>query len=283
MIFLNCQKCPLLLCRIYPNGPADINQFQAACSVALVIRELLKKGLLHRDVNTIAGLGLERYTQEPWLNEGQLAWREGTLSSLDSNVIASIEQPFEQQGGTKVMTGNLGRAVMKTSAIPSDNQVIEAPAVVFNSQHDIVSAFEAGKLDRDCVVVVRYQGLQANGMPELHKLMPPLGVLMDRGFKVALVTDGRLSGASGKVPSAIHVTPEAKTGGLLAKIKDGDWLRVDGRTGELTLLVDEHELAQRTPYQPDLSEEYIGCGRELFDALRTQLSGAEQGACCITF
>ncbi|KMJ44261.1 phosphogluconate dehydratase [Xenorhabdus khoisanae] len=272
-----------LLCRIYPNGPADINQFQAAGGVTLVIRELLKKGLLHRDVNTIAGFGLERYTQEPWLNEGQLAWREGAFSSLDNNVIASIEHPFERHGGTKVMTGNLGRAVMKTSAVPVDNQVIEAPAVVFNSQHDIAPAFEAGKLDRDCVVVVRYQGPQANGMPELHKLMPPLGVLMDRGFKIALVTDGRLSGASGKVPSAIHVTPEARTGGLLAKVQNGDLIRVDGRTGELMLLVDEQELAQRTPYQPDLSEGHIGCGRELFGALRTQLSGAEQGACCITF
>ncbi|MBI6547564.1 phosphogluconate dehydratase [Xenorhabdus lircayensis] len=272
-----------LLCRIYPNGPADINQFQAAGGVALVIRELLKKGLLHRDVNTIAGFGLERYTQEPWLNEGQLTWREGACSSLDSKVIARIEQPFEQHGGTKVMTGNLGRAVMKTSAVPANNQVIEAPAVVFNSQHDISPAFEAGKLNRDCVVVVRNQGPQANGMPELHKLMPPLGVLMDRGFKVALVTDGRLSGASGKVPSAIHVTPEAKTGGLLAKIQDGDVIRVDGRTGELILLVDEQELAQRVLYQPDLSEGHIGCGRELFGALRTQLSGAEQGACCIKF
>ncbi|MDC9598755.1 phosphogluconate dehydratase [Xenorhabdus anantnagensis] len=272
-----------LLCRIYPNGPADINQFQTAGGVALVIRELLKKGLLHRDVNTIAGFGLERYTQEPWLNEGQLVWREGVFISLDNNVIANIEQPFEQHGGTKVMTGNLGRAVMKTSAVPANNQIIEAPAVVFNSQHDIVPAFEAGKLNRDCVVVVRYQGPQANGMPELHKLMPPLGVLMDRGFKVALVTDGRLSGASGKVPSAIHVTPEAKAGGSLAKIQDGDVIRVNGRTGELMLLVDARELAQRAPYQPDLSEGHIGCGRELFSALRTQLSGAEQGACCITF
>ncbi|PYB18623.1 phosphogluconate dehydratase, partial [Serratia marcescens] len=173
--------------------------------------------------------------------------------------------------------------VMKPSAVPADNQIIEAPAVVFDSQHDIVPAFEAGKLDRDCVVVVRFQGPQANGMPELHKLMPPLGVLMDRGFKVALVTDGRLSGASGKVPSAIHVTPEAYTGGLLAKVRDGDPIRVNGRSGELQVLVDADELAQRTPCQPDLSAEHIGCGRELFGALRSQLSGAEQGACCIKF
>ncbi|MDR3432434.1 MAG: phosphogluconate dehydratase [Rouxiella aceris] len=272
-----------LLCRIYPNGPADINQFQAAGGVQLVMRELLKNGLLHQDVNTVAGFGLNRYTQEPWLDNGKLAWREGAEKSLDSEVIASIAQPFEHHGGTKVLSGNLGRAVMKTSAVPAANQIIEAPAVVFESQHDIVPAFEAGKLDHDCVVVVRFQGPQANGMPELHKLMPPLGVLLDRGFKVALVTDGRLSGASGKVPSAIHVTPEAYTGGMLAKVQNGDMIRVNGRTGELELLVDESELARRLPYQPDLRAEHIGCGRELFSALRTQLSGAEQGACCIRF
>ncbi|MBF7981326.1 MULTISPECIES: phosphogluconate dehydratase [Rahnella] len=272
-----------LLCRIYPNGPADINQFQAAGGVQLVVRELLNHGLLHQDVSTVAGFGLERYTQEPWLDNGELAWREGAQSSLDTNVIASVSAPFEHHGGTKVLSGNLGRAVMKTSAVPADNQIIEAPAVVFESQHDIVPAFEAGKLNRDCVVVVRFQGPQANGMPELHKLMPPLGVLMDRGFKVALVTDGRLSGASGKVPSAIHVTPEAYTGGMLAKVQDGDIIRVNGRTGELALLVDDAELAKRTAYQPDLSAEHTGCGRELFGALRSQLSGAEQGACCIKF
>ncbi|SMB52846.1 6-phosphogluconate dehydratase [Serratia proteamaculans] len=272
-----------LLCRIYPNGPADINQFQASGGVALVVRELLKHGLLHEDVHTVAGFGLARYTQEPWLDNGQLAWREGAETSLDDKVIASVDMPFEHHGGTKVLAGNLGRAVMKTSAVPTDNQIIEAPAVVFESQHDIVPAFEAGKLDRDCVVVVRFQGPQANGMPELHKLMPPLGVLMDRGFKVALVTDGRLSGASGKVPSAIHVTPEAYTGGMLAKVQNGDLIRVNGRTGELALLVDAEQLAQRAPYQPDLSAEHSGCGRELFGALRSQLSGAEQGACCIKF
>ncbi len=272
-----------LLCRIYPNGPADINQFQAAGGVQLVVRELLKNGLLHQDVQTIAGFGLERYTQEPWLDNGQLAWRDGAESSLDNNVIASVAKPFEHHGGTKVLSGNLGRAVMKTSAVPMDSQIIEAPAIVFESQHDIVPAFEAGKLNQDCVVVVRFQGPQANGMPELHKLMPPLGVLMDRGFKVALVTDGRLSGASGKVPSAIHVTPEAYTGGMLAKVQNGDVIRINGRTGELQLRVDEAVLALRTPYQPDLSSERAGSGRELFSALRSQLSGAEQGACCIAF
>ena len=272
-----------LLCRIYPNGPADINQFQASGGVALLVRELLAHGLLHEDVHTVAGFGLQRYTQEPWLENGQLAWRDGPEASLDDKVIARVAQPFEQHGGTRVLQGNLGRAVMKTSAVPADNQIITAPAVVFESQHDVLPAFEAGELNKDCVVVVRFQGPQANGMPELHKLMPPLGVLMDRGFKVALVTDGRLSGASGKVPSAIHVTPEAYTGGLLAKVQNGDTIRVNGRTGELELQVDPQILHERVAYQPDLSAEHIGSGRELFGALRSQLSGAEQGACCIKF
>ena len=272
-----------LLARLYPNGPADINHFQAAGGVPVLMRELLKGGLLHEDVNTVAGFGLSRYTLEPWLNNGELDWREGAAAPLDSDVIATIAQPFSHHGGTKVLSGNLGRAVMKTSAVPQENQVIEAPAVVFESQHDVVPAFEAGLLDRDCVVVVRHQGPKANGMPELHKLMPPLGVLLDRRFKIALVTDGRLSGASGKVPSAIHLTPEAWDGGLLAKVRDGDMIRVNGQTGELQLLVDEDELSRREAYHPDLSAERVGTGRELFAALREKLSGAEQGATCITF
>jgi phosphogluconate dehydratase len=207
-----------LMARLYPNGPADINHFQAAGGVPVLMRELLKGGLLHEDVNTVAGFGLQRYTMEPWLNNGELDWREGASASLDAQVIATIDKPFSHHGGTKVLSGNLGRAVMKTSAVPEENQIIEAPAVVFESQHDVLPAFDAGLLDKDCVVVVRHQGPKANGMPELHKLMPPLGVLLDRRFKIALVTDGRLSGASGKVPSAIHVTPEAYDGGLLAKV-----------------------------------------------------------------
>lgn len=272
-----------LLARLYPNGPADINHFQAAGGVPVLMRELLKGGLLHEDVHTVAGFGLSRYTLEPWLNNGELDWRDGAAASLDSDIIAPIEKPFSHHGGTKVLSGNLGRAVMKTSAVPQENQIVEAPAVVFESQHDVVPAFEAGLLDRDCVVVVRHQGPKANGMPELHKLMPPLGVLLDRRFKIALVTDGRLSGASGKVPSAIHVTPEAWDGGLLAKVRDGDLIRVNGQTGELTLLVDDEELARREAYHPDLSAQRVGTGRELFGALREKLSGAEQGATCIAF
>lgn len=270
-----------LICRIYPNGPADINQFHAAGGVALLVQQLLSKGLLHHDVDTVAGFGLSNYTLEPWLNEGKLDWRAGTATSLDAQVIADINQPFSAHGGTRVLSGNLGRAVMKTSAVPEENQIIEAPAVVFNSQHDITAQFDSGALNQDCIIVVRFQGPKANGMPELHKLMPPLGVLMDRGYKVALVTDGRLSGASGKVPSAIHVTPEAYSGGLLAKVQDGDIIRVNGKTGELTLLVDEQELASRQAYPIDLSAERGGCGRELFGALRSNLTGAEEGACSL--
>ncbi|MBK5145466.1 phosphogluconate dehydratase [Budviciaceae bacterium BWR-B9] len=269
-----------LLCRIYPNGPGDINYFQAAGGVSLLVRELLKGGLLHEDVHTVAGFGLHRYTQEPFLENGELVYRDGPHASLDPEVIATLEAPFVKHGGTKVLSGNLGRAVMKTSAVPEDRQVITAPAVVFESQYDIDAAFDAGKLDRDCIVVVRFQGPKAIGMPELHKLMPPLGVLMDRGYKVALVTDGRLSGASGKVPAAIHITPEAYVGGLLAKVRDGDLIQVDGTTGQINLLVDEAELASREVIQPVLSDSHVGMGRELFSALRAQISGAEEGASC---
>lgn len=272
-----------LICRIYPNGQADINQFQAAGGVALLIHQLLQKGLLHNDVHTVAGFGLTRYTTEPWLNNGQLEWREGPKNTFNAEVIAEMSQPFSPHGGTKLLSGNLGRAVMKTSAVPEENQIIEAPAIVFNNQNEIAERFESGELNKDCIIVVRFQGPSANGMPELHKLMPPLGVLMDKGYKVALVTDGRLSGASGKVPSAIHVTPEAYNGGLLAKVKNGDMIRVNALTGELQLLVDEEELNKRQPFEPDLTAERNGCGRELFGALRRHLSGAEEGACSIDF
>lgn len=267
-----------LLCRIYPNGPMDINYFQAAGGTSVLIRELLKGGLLHEDVNTVAGFGLSRYTQEPVLENGKLIFRDGPAESLDKDVIASINKPFSSHGGLKVMSGNLGRAIMKTSAVDKDHQVIEAPAVIFNSQYDLEAEFKAGNLDKDCVVVVRYQGPQAIGMPELHKLITPLGILQDRGFKVALLTDGRLSGASGKVPAAIHVTPEAYTGGLLSKVQEGDMIRIDGQTGEIRLLVDEQELNQRQVKAVELDDSYIGFGRELFSVVRQRLSSAEEGA-----
>ena len=267
-----------LLCRIYPNGAADINYFQAAGGTSLLVRELLESGLLHEDVETVVGQGLSHYIKEPILENGKLIFREGPDQSLDENVITSIKKPFNSHGGLKVMSGNIGRAVMKTSAIAPEHQIIEAPAVVFNSQYDLDDEYKAGKLDKDCVVVVRYQGPKAIGMPELHKLITPLGVLQDRGYKVALLTDGRLSGASGKVPAAIHVTPEAYDGGLLSKIKNGDMIRVNELTGEITLLVDETELAKRQPHRFDLSSSHIGYGRELFTIIRENLTSAEEGA-----
>ena len=228
--FSNLSDVVPLLVRIYPNGPGDINDFEAAGGMAVLIRELLEAGFLHNDVQTVAGPGLEQYTSKPELEKGKVVWGAGPETSLDSEVIASAKQPFSPTGGLKVLDGNLGRAVMKVSALANGEQtLIEAPAMVFHTQDDLKKAFHEGRMNRDLVAVVRFQGPQANGMPELHKLITPLSVIMDRGFQVAMVTDGRLSGASGKVPSAIHVSPEAFCGGLLAKVQDGDIIRIDVR------------------------------------------------------
>ncbi|MGQ4275743.1 phosphogluconate dehydratase [Pseudidiomarina sp. E22-M8] len=267
--------------RIYPNGEADINHFQRAGGMAYLIRTLLDAGLLHEDVETVAGPGLKRYTQRPELVDGKVQWVDGPTESLDTDVLRSAATPFSDHGGLSVLQGNLGRAVIKTSALPEDRMSITAPAVVMSSQHELDAAFKAGDLDRDCVVVVRFQGPKAIGMPELHKLTPPLGVLQKRGYRVALVTDGRMSGASGKVPAAIHVTPEAVDGGLIGKIKDGDLVRVDAESGALELLVDAKELEQRPQTTLDLSASHEGMGRELFGGFRTHFSGAEQGACTL--
>ena len=267
-----------LITRIYPNGSADINHFQAAGGMSLLVRELLKAGLIHDDVKTVFGNGLADYVQEPFIDNGQLVWREGPEVSLDSEVISTAAQPFAANGGVKLLKGNLGRSVIKVSSVPSDRFVIEAPAVVLHEQDDLKALFDAGKLDRDCVVVVRFQGPAAMGMPELHKLTPMLGSLQDRGFKVALVTDGRMSGASGKVPAAIHLTPEALHGGLIAKVQDGDMIRLDANTGDLTLLVDESTLAAREAATADLASHQFGWGREMFAGMRQLVSGAEQGA-----
>lgn len=266
------------LTRIYPNGSADINHFHAAGGMALLFHELLSAELLHRDVMTVAGEGLERYTTEPRLDAGRLEWRPGPRRSLDPQVVASVQAPFASSGGLKLLTGNLGRSVIKVSAVEAQHRVVEAPALVLHDQNELEPLFTAGKLDRDCVVVVRFQGPAANGMPELHKLTPYLGILQDRGYRVALVTDGRMSGASGKVPAAIHLTPEACHGGLLAKVRDGDLIRLDADSGELKLLVDETELALREPVRADLSANHHGMGRELFGGMRRLVSGAEQGA-----
>lgn len=266
-----------LLCRIYPNGQADVNHFHAAGGIALLIRQLLEAGLLHDDVQTVAGHGLHRYTQEPILDGETLVWRDGPTSSGDPEVLASLAKPFAPEGGMRLVTGNLGRGIVKTSAVKPEHRVIHAPARVFASQSDFMAAFKAGALNCDFVAVVRFQGPKAIGMPELHQLTPALGVLQDQGFRVALVTDGRMSGASGKVLAAIHMTPEAMAGGPLARVQDGDMILVDGETGQLTLELDAETFAARTAADADLEPSHWGMGRELFAPLRHAVCGAEQG------
>ncbi|MFV3334348.1 phosphogluconate dehydratase [Pseudomonas sp. NY15437] len=269
------------LARIYPNGQADINHFQAAGGMSFLIRQLLDGGLLHEDVQTVVGKGLRRYLQEPFLDGDKLVWREGPAASLDENILRPIDKPFSPEGGLRLMEGNLGRGVMKVSAVALEHQIVEAPVRIFHDQASLAAAFKAGELERDLVAVVRFQGPRANGMPELHKLTPFLGVLQDRGFKVALVTDGRMSGASGKVPAAIHVSPEALNGGPLAKLRDGDIVRVDGTTGELRVLVDAAQWDARPLVETPVIDN-LGMGRELFAFMRNAFSPAEQGACSFT-
>ena len=279
--FAQLSKVVPLMTRIYPNGQADINHFQAAGGMAFLIKQLLKGGLLHEDVNTIVGRGLTHYTQEPFLEDGNVVWRDGVDSSLDEEVARPIENPFSKEGGLSLLQGNLGRAVIKVSAVKEENRIIEAPAAVFHDQNDLVAAIASGELKRDCVAVVRFQGPKALGMPELHKLTPYLGNLQDQGYKVALVTDGRMSGASGKVPAAIHLTPEALGGGLIGKIQDGDMVRLDAVSGTLSVLVSDEELAKRDVAECDLSGSHQGMGRELFSGQRMLVNGAEQGACSL--
>jgi len=265
------------LAKVYPNGQADVNHFHAAGGVPFMVRTLLGAGLLHEDVQTVIGQGLQRYTREPFLDDGKLVWREGPENSLDESILRPVERPFSAEGGLRVLEGNLGRGVTKVSAVAPEHRVVEAPARVFSDQAELAQAFKNGELEKDFVAVVRFQGPKANGMPELHKLTPFLGVLQDRGHKVALVTDGRMSGASGKVPAAIHVSPEALDGGPLCKVRDGDIIRVDGEAGTLGVLVDQAELdrRERVSAPDDLG---IGCGRELFGFLRSAFSPAERGA-----
>jgi phosphogluconate dehydratase len=268
-----------LLCRIYPNGLADVNHFHAAGGMGYLISQLLDGGLLHGDVMTVWGQGLDNYRQEPKLTkDGAVVWQPAAKRSHDEKVLAPLSQAFSANGGMKLLDGNLGRAVIKVSAVKPEHHVVEAPAVIFHSQDDLMAAFKAGELEKDFVAVVRFQGPQAIGMPELHKLTPPLGVLQDRGFKVALVTDGRMSGASGKVPAAIHVTPEAASGGPLAKLRDGDVVRVDATAGTLTALVSETEWSARDLVTQDLTASHSGIGRELFAAFRAAAGTADQGA-----
>jgi len=270
-----------LLTRIYPNGSADINHFTAAGGMALLFKMLLDADLLHNDVNTICGRGLEKYTQEPKLEGDEVIWQAGPTETFDKDVVAPVGSPFKPDGGLSVLNGNLGRAVIKTSALRDGATKITAPAVVFEDQFELDSAFKSGELDKDCIVVVRFQGPKAIGMPELHRLTPPLGVLQDRGYKVALVTDGRMSGASGKVPAAIHVTPEAYDGGMLARVQNGDMIELDADTGTLKLQISDEQLAAREPKQADIEHHRIGMGREMFAGVRGLLTGAEEGACSL--
>ncbi|WP_328185658.1 phosphogluconate dehydratase [Marinobacter sp. OP 3.4] len=267
-----------LLTRIYPNGQADVNHFHQAGGTAFLIRELLDAGLLHEDVDTVMGHGLRAYTHTPTLEDDKLVWHPAPEMTLDVGVLRPVSEPFDAEGGLKVMQGNLGRGIIKTSAVATEHRVVEAPALVFDDQSDVAAAFDRGELDRDFVAVVRWQGPAANGMPELHKLTPYLGSLQDRGFQVALVTDGRMSGASGKVPAAIHVYPEAARGGALAKVRDGDMIRVDAVRGELSVQVSGGNLEDREPARADLSGNQHGLGRELFAWFRQGASEPEQGA-----
>jgi phosphogluconate dehydratase len=267
-----------LLARIYPNGAADVNHFHAAGGMGFLVRELINAGLMHADVLTIAGQGLEAYTQEPYLSDDGLAWREAPRVSGDETVLRPASNPFSADGGLKLLRGNLGRAVIKVSAVRSEHRIVEAPARVFDDQDDVLKAFSAGELTRDVVVVVRFQGPRANGMPELHKLTPALSSLQDKGFKVALITDGRMSGASGTVPAAIHVTPEILDGGPLGKVRDGDVIRLDSHTGELQARVPETEWQQREVAKANLAGNNYGMGRELFKMFRAHAASAEQGA-----
>jgi phosphogluconate dehydratase len=269
-----------LLAKIYPNGKADINHYHAAGGMAFLTRTLLEAGLLHDDVTTVAGAGLsDHYTREPRLVDGKLAWVDGPRESHDKAVLRSATEPFQPDGGLRLVQGRLGRGVIKISAVAPQHRRVTAPAIVFDSQEGVQAAFDRGELERDCVAVVRFQGARANGMPELHRLTPLLGVLQDKGFRVALVTDGRMSGASGKVPAVIHLSPEALLDGPLGKVRSGDVITLDAEAGRLDVDVDEAEWARRANEKPVHRHEHeLGFGRELFGVFRAAALPAEQGA-----
>ncbi|MFD1559087.1 phosphogluconate dehydratase [Paraburkholderia silviterrae] len=268
-----------LLARVYPNGKADVNHFHAAGGIAFLVRELLDGGLLHEDVKTVAGEGLRHYTEEPKLLDGKLTWVPAVEKSADTAVLRPLPEPFQPDGGLRLMQGRIGRGVIKISAVAPDHRLVRAPAVVFDSQEAVQEAFDRGELERDFVAVVRFQGARANGMPELHRLTPLLGVLQDKGFHVALVTDGRMSGASGKVPAVIHVSPETLLHGPIGKVRDGDIVVIDAVAGVLDVEVDEAEWNARPVAQPAHQESNeVGFGRELFGVFRAAAAPAELGA-----
>jgi phosphogluconate dehydratase len=272
-----------LLARVYPNGAGDVNHFHAAGGIGFVVKELLGAGLLHGDILTVGGT-MADYASEPVLADDELHWQAAPAESRDDTMLRPVAAPFSPDGGMRLLAGNLGRAIIKTSAVAEDRWTIEAPCRIFDDQNQVLTAFKAGELDRDTVVVVRFQGPRANGMPELHKLTPALGVLQDKGYRVALLTDGRMSGASGKVPAVIHLSPEALPGtdgvsGPLAYLRDGDRVRVCARKGEVTALVDEAEWASRAPAEPPPPA--LGVGRELFALFRLHADEAEKGGSAI--
>lgn len=267
-----------LLARIYPNGDADVNYFHAAGGSAFVARELLDAGLLHEDVTTVLGKGLRAHCTEPFLENGALTWKPVAAASGDDNVVRPASHPFSPEGGLRLLSGNLGRAVVKLSAVKPEHRLVEAPAIVFDSQEAFMHAYAAGELKRDFVAVVRFQGPRANGMPELHSLTPALGSLQDAGYRVGLVTDGRMSGASGKVPAAIHVSPEVLMEGPLGRVRSGDMIRLDAENGLLEALVPLEEWAARAIPLPDLAQNEVGMGRELFAMFRHAVGTAEEGA-----
>ena len=279
--FHDLAKSVPLLASVYPNGKADVNEFQKAGGPAFVIRELIQGGCMYADVITSSFGGLAEYAKQPTLQNGKLSWKDLPIKSGDDSIVRSFDNPFNKSGGLRLLKGNIGRSVIKISAVPEDKHIIEAPALIFNSQDELLTAFDDEKLDQDFIAVIRFQGPKANGMPELHKLTPPLSVIQNKGFTVAIVTDGRMSGASGKVPAAIHMSPEAAAGGSIAKIREGDILRLNAVVGSLNVLVDDAEWDKRKP--EEMSEEQKvnnghGIGRELFGSMRKNVLSAEEGA-----
>ena len=279
--FYHLAKTTPLLASVYPNGKADVNQFQAAGGPAFVIRELIDAGYMFPDVFTVAYGGLRDYGKQPVKEDDKLVWKDLPKESPDETIVRTAQYPFNESGGLRLLKGNLGRSVIKISAVPEDRHIIEAPAIVFDAQEELLAAFDRGELERDFIAVVRFQGPKANGMPELHKLTPPMAVLQNKGFRVAIVTDGRMSGASGKIPAAIHLTPEASAGGPLAKVRTGDIIRLNATVGMVNVLVDEDEWAEREVAELSDSKRYNnshGFGRELFGGMRKNVLSAEEGA-----
>jgi len=279
--FYHLAKTTPLLASVYPNGKADVNEFQSAGGPAFVIRELIDAGYMFADVCTVSHGGLRDYAKAPSKENEQLVWKDLPKESPDESIVRTAASPFNESGGLRLLKGNLGRSVIKTSAVPEDRHIIEAPAIVFDAQEELLAAFDRGELERDFVAVVRFQGPKANGMPELHKLTPPMAVLQNKGFRVAIVTDGRMSGASGKIPAAIHICPEASAGGPLAKVRTGDIIRLNATVGMVNVLVDEDEWAEREVAELSDTKRHQnahGFGRELFGGMRRNVLSAEEGA-----